>query len=161
MPNRILREGILTSDRIREIAGEPAIECTYRRLCSVVDDFGRFSANPAILRAALYPLNLDLHTEADIQRHLQCCVQARLILLYTVAGKPYLEVLDFRQRTRAMRSKYPAPDGMTDSGQHQDGWHVAGEPKSLDCHMTVKCQSYAGRTDSDCPSPVSNPQPES
>jgi hypothetical protein len=42
MPVRILREGILTSERVDTLS--PAAEVFYRRLMSVVDDFGRFSA---------------------------------------------------------------------------------------------------------------------
>ena len=32
-----------------------------------------------------------------------------LILLYTVEGKPYLEVLRWRERVRTSKSKYPCP----------------------------------------------------
>jgi hypothetical protein len=44
MPNRELREGILTSERINALTF-PA-EVFYRRLMSVVDDFGRCPAHP-------------------------------------------------------------------------------------------------------------------
>ncbi len=40
MPNRVIREGILNSQRVNKLT-EPA-ELFYRRLMSVVDDFGRF-----------------------------------------------------------------------------------------------------------------------
>jgi hypothetical protein len=77
---------------------------------SVVDDFGRFSANLTLLRASCYPLKLDSVKEDSISKHLAECVDARLIVLYTVAGKAYLELQDFRQQVRAKDSKYPAPD---------------------------------------------------
>ncbi len=48
MPNRILREGILTSERVNLLSWEA--EVFYRRLMSVVDDYGRFHAHPALLR---------------------------------------------------------------------------------------------------------------
>src|SRR5690606_33624040 len=57
MPNRILREGILTSPRIAKL-GWPE-EVFYRRLMSVVDDFGRYYADPGLLRAACYPRQLN------------------------------------------------------------------------------------------------------
>jgi hypothetical protein len=57
MPNRVLREGILTSERVNALDW-PA-EVFYRRLMSVVDDFGRYWAKPELLRAGLYPLHHD------------------------------------------------------------------------------------------------------
>ena len=48
MPNRILREGILTSERIERL--DWAEEVFYRRVMSVVDDYGRYYARPALLR---------------------------------------------------------------------------------------------------------------
>ncbi|MFA6292561.1 MAG: hypothetical protein WC637_12305 [Victivallales bacterium] len=106
MPNRIIREGILTSDRIARL--NPLAELFYRRLMSVVDDFGRYVANPTLLRASCYPLKLDSVKEDSIMKHLAECVDAELIVLYTVAGKEYLEMRDFKQQVRAQSSKYPS-----------------------------------------------------
>jgi hypothetical protein len=107
MPNRILREGILTSERVNLLNWEQ--EVFYRRLMSVVDDYGRFSAHPSLLRAALYPLKLDTVRDANLERLLASVVQARLVRVYEAAGKRYLEMLDFRQQTRAKESRYPPP----------------------------------------------------
>lgn len=107
MPNRILREGILTSERVNALNWEA--EVFYRRLMSVVDDFGRFSAHPSLLRAALYPLKLDTVRDANMERLLALVEQASLVRVYEVAGKRYLEMLDFRQQVRAKESKYPHP----------------------------------------------------
>lgn len=108
MPNRILREGILSSERINSLT--PNAELFYRRLMSVVDDFGRYTANTTLLRASCYPLKLDSVKEDSISKHLAECVGARLIVLYTVADKAYLELQDFKQQVRAKESKYPSPD---------------------------------------------------
>lgn len=108
MPNRIVREGILTSERVNALT--PNAELFYRRLLSVVDDFGRYTANLTLLRASCYPLKLDSVKEDSISKHLAECVGARLIVLYTVADKAFLELQDFRQQVRAKDSKYPAPD---------------------------------------------------
>lgn len=107
MPNRILREGILTSERVNSLDWEQ--EVFYRRLMSVVDDFGRYYANPALLRAALYPLKLDAVREANIERLTSACEKARLVVSYEVSGKRYLQLLDFKQQKRAESSKYPEP----------------------------------------------------
>lgn len=109
MPNRILREGILTSERVNSLAAEA--ELFYRRLMSVVDDFGRFHAHASLLRAALYPLKLDAVSDATMDRLLAEVGRAGLVRVYEVCGKRYLELLEFRQQVRAKESKYPPPPG--------------------------------------------------
>lgn len=117
MPNRILREGILSSERVNALGWEA--EVFYRRLMSVVDDYGRYTAHPALLRAALYPLKLETVSDACIARLLEEVRSAGLVNLYMVADKPYLELADFRQQVRAKVSKFPAPPGIceADAGQ--------------------------------------------
>lgn len=107
MPVRILREGILTSERV-DLLSIPA-EVFYRRLMSVVDDFGRYFARPELLIAALYPLRIKTVKGSDISSWLEETAKARLTLVYNVDGKPYLELLDFRQQVRAKQSKFPQP----------------------------------------------------
>jgi len=107
MPNRILREGILSSDRINALSD--AEEVFYRRLMSVVDDYGRFDGRPTMLIAACYPLRVSSMREAHVMQLLAACVRAGLVRLYKVAGKPYLELLDFRQQVRSKSSRYPDP----------------------------------------------------
>lgn len=106
MPNRILREGILTSERIASLGW--AEEVFYRRLMSVVDDYGRYYATPMLLRAACYPLHLNKVSDSDIEKWLTACVNAALVRVYPAKdGKRYLELLDFRQQVRAKESKFP------------------------------------------------------
>lgn len=106
MPNRIIREGILTSLRVATLNWTE--EVFYRRLMSVVDDFGRYHAHPKLLRAACYPLLLDKVSDADIEKWLSSCTKAALVSVYPAPdGKRYLQMLDFRQQTRAVASKYP------------------------------------------------------
>ena len=50
MPNRILREGILSSERVDALS--EGAEILYRRLMSVVDDYGRYFAHPTLIRSA-------------------------------------------------------------------------------------------------------------
>jgi hypothetical protein len=54
MPTRIIREGILTSERVDKLSERA--ELFYRRLMSVADDYGRYFANPANLRVNCYPV---------------------------------------------------------------------------------------------------------
>lgn len=108
MPNRILREGILTSPRIAKLGW--AEEVFYRRLHSVVDDFGRYFADPGLLRAACYPRQLNKVSDSDIGKWLTVLVEAALVRVYPAQdGERYLELLDFRQQVRAKESKFPSP----------------------------------------------------
>jgi hypothetical protein len=106
MPNRIIREGILSSDRVEQL--DPPAEVFYRRLMSKVDDHGLFDARPSILRTSLYPLRVDRVREADIARWIAACEKAGVIALYQHDGKPYLQMLDTRWQARS-EPKYPLP----------------------------------------------------
>lgn len=108
MPDRILRAKILTSDLVNTLSWPG--EVFYRRLMSVVDDYGRYDARVSILRSSLYALKLDKVSDADIVKWMGECSKAGLISVYQVQSKDYLEILQFRQRLRAMKSQYPPPD---------------------------------------------------
>ena len=107
MPDRIVREGINSSEAIDKLDW-PA-EVLYRRLINEHDDFGRFDARPFYLRSRLYPLRLDRVREADVTRWLAACQSAGAVALYEYEGKPYGVVLKVRGRPRARHSKYPQP----------------------------------------------------
>lgn len=133
MPNRIVREGIITSEPVNQL-GWPE-EVFYRRLLSVVDDYGRFSGNPTLLRAACYPLQIDKVGNRDIGKWLTECVRAGLVKAYTVHRKEYIEVVKFGQQVRAKSSKYPDPPGICVA----DDTHVisTGEQLVADAHLDV------------------------
>jgi len=105
LPNRIIRDGILTSEAVNKLSW-PA-EAFYRRLMSVVDDFGRYYANPELLRAGCFPLKLDRVSSPDIVKWIGETREAGLVRVYSVEGKRYLELLNFRQQVRAAKSKFP------------------------------------------------------
>jgi hypothetical protein len=112
MPNRILREGIISSKRMAALVLDAGWlgEVFYRRLMSIVDDFAIFPADPCLLRAELFARQLETVREADISRLLAACEKAGLIRLYILSDDTYLQILDFRQQTRSNASKYPTPD---------------------------------------------------
>jgi len=106
MPTRLLREGIISSDRVNEL--DAPEEVFYRRLMSKVDDHGLFDARPSMLRASLYPLKLDRVREADISRWMAACQKAGLIVLYEADGKQCLCLLKTGWEKRS-KPKYPLP----------------------------------------------------
>jgi len=107
MPSRIVRDGILTSTSVDSLS--ESAEVFYRRLHSVVDDYGRFFAHPQLLRAHCYPLKLDKVTDKKIKCALDECMKAKLITVYEDEGKMYLQVEKFDQTIRIKRSKFPPP----------------------------------------------------
>lgn len=106
MPNRIVRDSILTSERIATLGW--AEEVFYRRLMSIVDDYGRTEAGHQLLRAKCYPLQTDSVRVADISRWMAACHKSGLILEYAANGKQYLEIANFGQQLRSA-SKCPDP----------------------------------------------------
>lgn len=107
MPNRIIKESICTSDNIDQLTAFE--ETVFVRLLVNCDDFGRFDGRAKILSARLFPLKQI--TPEEMTNALQSLVDANLVTLYTVDGKPYLHVntWESHQQTRATKSKYPAP----------------------------------------------------
>lgn len=115
MPIRIVREGINSSARINALSR--GAELFYRRLMSVVDDYGRFHGSPATLRGACWPTCPENVTEDEVKQWLEECLQVHskclagatpLIFLYEANGFKYLQLTDFRQQTRS-ESKFPDP----------------------------------------------------
>lgn len=107
MPNRIIRDGILQSEAVAELTWPE--EVFYRRLMSVVDDYGRYHALPKLLRAACYPLQIDKVSDSDIGKWIAGCVNAGLVRVYPAKdGKSYLEIVKFGQRVQS-KSKFPEP----------------------------------------------------
>ena len=132
MPSRWLREGILTSERVDKLS--PHAEVLYRRLMSVVDDYGRYYASPALVRAVCYPLAVDRVREADILRLLAEVQDAHLIVRYTVHGKHYLEMLDTNWLKRS-KPKFPS----------QNGEDVQSDMKSQVSDDGTECAQHARR----------------
>lgn len=132
MPNRIVREGIISSRRMADLVkrGGWEAEVFYRRLLNRVDDFGRYTADPTLLRTDLFPRQLDLVREVNMERNLAHCRDARLVRLYQANNEPYLVILSFRQRSRASTSKFPPPP----DGLDEDDGHVSDTRPSPDGH---------------------------
>lgn len=128
MPNRIIREGILTSEPLALVSYQA--ETLFYRLLVAADDFGTFDGRAVIVRARCMSLR-DV-TVADVEAWLRELSEHALIVQYEVAGKPYIAIPKFGQRTRAKSAKNPLPpdwqasDGpLSDNGQSSA--HVFGD----------------------------------
>ncbi len=107
MPIRMLRDWTRS---IKILPLSVHAERFFVRLIMKADDYGCYDANPALLKADLFPLLSDKVREADLVRWLAECQKADLIVLYEAGGKKYLQIKDFRQRLDKAKSKYPLPD---------------------------------------------------
>lgn len=105
MPNRLLREGIVDSERLDAVSADA--ECMFYRLLVVADDFGRMDARPAILRARCFPLKETL-SATKIESWLTELANFRLILRYEATSRPFLAIGRWDQRVRS-NGKYPPP----------------------------------------------------
>ena len=106
MPNRIIREDILTSEAVDKL--DFGAEVFYRRLLSKVDDYGRYYANSKILLSNLYQLRADVIKCSQVEHWLAQTVQAKLVMLYRNDDKLYLQVAKTRWQIRSA-SKFPEP----------------------------------------------------
>ena len=108
MPNRILKESICTSENIDQLSAFQ--ETVFYRLIVNCDDYGRMDARPKLLASLLFPLK-EIRA-AQIEDALRKLTSAELVTLYTVGGKPFLQMNTWNrhQRVRDSKEKYPGPE---------------------------------------------------
>jgi hypothetical protein len=129
MPNRVVREGLLSSDAFNALPCEA--QMFFVRLMLISDDFGRYDGREMAIKSAAYPMT-DIRL-SDVSKMLAAVCGAGLVLRYVVDGKPYISIPRFDQRLRQKRERYPAPpefvsdsdsdsisdsDSDSDSGKH-------------------------------------------
>ena len=109
MPNRILKEGICTSDQINELSWFE--EALFYRLIVNCDDYGRFDGRVPVIKNRLLPLKENL-TAKQVKDGINKLASVGLVILYEYDGKPFLHLPTWNdhQSVRAKRSKYPAPE---------------------------------------------------
>lgn len=150
MPDRYLRTGLLSSERIAA-AGEPA-EILFTRLLLVIDDFARYDGRLTVICRACWPGGFDTDPKPDeVRQRLDSLIAHKAVVAYEVGGKPFIYIPNFKQRTRAKKSKWPAPpqgcpadDGqMPDNSQSSDG-QVSGGWRTPDGHPQAVSGSVSG-----------------
>ena len=120
MPNRILKESICESAGLAECS--MFANDLYKRLIVYADDYGRFNADTAIMRARLYPRDYETISEEDIVSALAELVGVGKIQFYTPnvfnqGGKKgvYGAMPNWaeHQRVRDSKSRCPEPGDTT------------------------------------------------
>lgn len=155
MPNRILKESICSSESIN---GLSAFEETFfYRLIVNCDDYGRFDARPAILKARLFPLKERVSLK-DIESALGKLADVGCVRLYRVDSKPYLYLptWEVHQNVRAKKSKYPEPN------DENEKMYMNSEDCECEKHENICMQMNSDASKcSRNPNPNPNPNTES
>lgn len=109
MPNRIIKESIRTSKKVNALSDFQFRLWTY--LITYVDDYGRGSADPEIIKGFVFPRRKRV-SESDIQKTLAELADIGCILLYQVDGESYFCFPNWseHQRVQTKKSKFPAPN---------------------------------------------------
>lgn len=91
--------------------GMPAeVERLFVRLIMKADDYGRFYADPRLLKIHCLPLIENLRLP-DVSRWLDELSTRGLILRYEADGRTYLAIVNFGQRLKESRPKFPPRPG--------------------------------------------------
>jgi hypothetical protein len=116
MPNRMLRDW---TDSLKLEKIPATAERLFVRIIMKADDYGRFHADPRLVRAACFPLE-DCGTKA-VESDLQELAKRGLIYVYTVEERDYLAVVNYGQRLKQSRPKFPPEDGSDDEWKPTSG----------------------------------------
>ena len=105
----MLKESIRTSKSVNSLTDFQFRVWTY--LITYVDDFGRGSADPEILKGMVFTRRKGV-TEAQIEKALAELANIGMVNLYEVDGEPFFYFPNWgdHQRMRTTKAKYPAPE---------------------------------------------------
>ncbi len=129
MGNRIIKESIRTSKSINTMTDFQFRMWAY--LVTYVDDYGRGSADPELLKGFVFPRRKGV-TESTIEKTLAELATIGSIHLYKVDGESYLCFPNWsdHQRVQQKRSKFPPPPGKIDEIQNPTVSHGELPPES-------------------------------
>jgi hypothetical protein len=87
-------------------------ERLFVRLIMKADDYGRFHADARLIKAACFPL-LDSLRPPDVDRWLIELSTRQLVLRYEAEGRSLLAIVNYGQRLKNSRAKFPPPPGQS------------------------------------------------
>lgn len=146
MPNRLLRDGICTSELINSLSSDE--EILFYRLLVVCDDFGHMDGRLTILKAQCFPLR-ETATLKSVSHWLDGLAAKGLVRRYAVGDKPFIAIGKWENRVRS-RPKYPLPD-VDGARWIDDEPRESADDSLIDAErMSADCQQDADN----CPTPV-------
>jgi hypothetical protein len=110
MPNRMIRDW---TDSLKFDGISPEAERLFTRLIMKADDYGRFHGDCRLIKSACFPLMENLRSN-EIDRWLDELSTRQLILRYEAHGRSILSIVNFGQRLKNSRAKFPPPAGKPD-----------------------------------------------
>lgn len=146
MPNRIIKESIRTSKKVNALNDFQFRVWTY--LITYVDDFGRGSADPEILKGMVFTRRKGV-TEAQIAKALSELANIGMVILYESDGEPFFYFPNWgkHQTIRNKRSRFPNPE----------------ECQQLECNclqVDSNIEAIASVIQSESESKIENPNPK-
>lgn len=129
MGNRMLKETIRTSRSVNSMSHFQFRVWIY--LITYVDDFGRGSADPELLKGLVFPRQKNL-TESSIETALTDLASIGCIRLYEVDGESYFYFPNWaqHQRIQQKKSKFPEPPQVHASPQKSTVDHGGSPPET-------------------------------
>lgn len=103
---RAVPPAMFTDETLIELS--PMIRLTGLGLRFYVDDEGRGSATPALIRGQLWPLDPTV-TDVTIREHLRALAKVGYIETYSINGRKLLALADWPAVDRGQRSSLPPP----------------------------------------------------
>lgn len=107
MPQRFLKPGIVTSRRWDACSW--AAQSFYIRIVTLVDDFGRYEADPVLLKSHAFPIREDVSTKQVVELCKELH-QQDLAIFYERDGKQFIQLTNWTERPRASVSKFQTFD---------------------------------------------------
>ncbi len=106
MPQRFLRPEIRTSERWNETSF--GAQSLYVGLMTLVDDFGRYDGRAKLIHGEVFILRSDVKPQ-QTAAWLNELHERDLIQLFEIAGKMFLQISRWKERSRSETSRFPAP----------------------------------------------------
>lgn len=119
---RTIKPDFFRSDSVSELSIRARL--TWIGLWTYCDDYGRGDARPRMVAAGIYPVD-PIVSVADVEDDLAELAAAGRISLYSVAGKPYVQITNWDEHQKIDRRStdhFPAPESA-------DPAHIPADPR--------------------------------
>lgn len=147
MPNRVIKESIRTSKGVNSLTDFQFRLWVY--LITYVDDYGRGSADPELLKGFVFPRRKGV-TEKAIADALADLANSGMIRLYKVDGDSFFCFPNWglHQRIQTKKSRFPEPPSDNSDSQNSTVDHGESPPESeseYEYEIPPKSPSRGGR----------------
>lgn len=105
MPTRYLKAEICDSETLDSLT--PLAEVLFYRLLVTVDDFGRLDARSSYIKAKCFPVRDSIQSK-DVEKLLIELHEKKVIILYEIDTRRYLQLSKWTNKPRSDTSKFPA-----------------------------------------------------